>query len=131
MFCSPVPTPSVTVTVHPRGPLNAGTTSVTLTCTITLSDDVDTDVMMEVTWFRSGTPLSNTNSRVTISPLAESGKIYTSNLILSPLSTEDSTDFRCDAVVIPVTLSLVTRSDTSSSTVSVSVESECCFLLGL
>ena len=98
-----VPTPSVTVTVHPSGPLYAGTTSVTLTCTITLSDAVDTAVMMEVTWFRSGTLLSNTTSRVTISPLAESGRTFTSNLTLSPLYPEDNTSFTCKTVGRPKT----------------------------
>ena len=96
-YFPPVPTPSVTVTVQPSGPLYAGTTSVILTCTITLSDDVDTDVMMEVTWFRSETLLSNSTSRVTISPLAESGRIFTNNLTLSPLYPEDDTSFTCNA----------------------------------
>ena len=98
-----VPTPSVTVTVQSSGPLYAGTTSVTLTCTITLSEDVDTDVMMEVTWLRSGTSLSNTTSQVTISPLAEPGRIFTSNLTLSPLYPEDNTSFTCMAVGHPKT----------------------------
>ena len=100
-FHHAVPTPSVTVTVQPSGPLYAGTTSVTLTCTITLSVDVDTDVMMEVTWFRLGTPLSNTISRVSISPLAESGRTFTSNLTLSPLYPEDNTNFTCEAIGHP------------------------------
>ena len=102
-FFPPVPTPSVTVTVHPSGPLYAGTTSVTLTCTITLTDDVDTDVMMEVTWFRSGTPLSDNTSRVTISPLVESVRPFTSDLTLSPLYPEDNTTFTCMAVGRPKT----------------------------
>ena len=88
----------MTVTVQPSGTLYAGTTSVTLTCNITLSDDVDTDVMMKVTWLRSGTLLSDTTSRVTISPLAESGRIFTSDLTLSPLYPEDNTTFTCMAV---------------------------------
>ena len=93
----------MTVTVYPSSPLYAGITSVTLTCTITLSDAVDTDVMMEVTWFRSGTPLSNTTSRVTISPLAESGRTFTSNLTLFPLYPEDNTTFTCKAAGRPKT----------------------------
>ena len=100
----------MTVTVHPSGTLYAGTTSVTLTCTITLSDAVNTDVMMEVTWFRSGTPLSNTTSRVTISPLAESGRTLTSNLTLSPLSTED-TSLACIAVTRSTSNIFVTESE--------------------
>ena len=87
----------MTVTVQPSGPLYAGTTSVILTCTITLSGDVDTAVMMNVTWLRSGTSLSNATNRVTISPLAESGRTFTSDLILSPLYPEDNTTFTCKA----------------------------------
>ena len=118
-----VPTPSVTVTVQPSGTLYAGTTSVTLTCTITLSDDVDTDVMMEVTWLRSGTPLSNTTSRVTISPLAESGRIFTNNLTLSPLYPEDNTTFTCRAVAQPSPRSaFVNSSDETVSTVNVGIQ---------
>ena len=58
---------------------------------------------MEVTWFRSGTPLSNSTSQVTISPLAESGRTFTSNLTLSPLYPEDNTSFTCMTVGRPKT----------------------------
>ena len=122
-FILPVPTPSVTVTVLPGDSLYAGTTSVTLTCTMTLSDDVDTEVMMEVTWFRSGTPLSNTTSRVTISPLAESGRSFTSNLTLSPLYPEDNTTFTCKAVALPSPRSaFVIKSEKNMSTVSIVIQ---------
>ena len=127
-FCPPVPTLSVTVTVYPSGPLYAGTTSVTLICTITLSDAVDTDVMMEVTWFKSGTPLSNTTSRVTIYPLAESGRTFTSNLTVSPLYPEDNTTFICRAAALPSPRSaFVSRSDEAMSTVNVLIQLQLIF----
>ena len=110
------------MTVYPSGPLYAGTTSVTLTCTITLSDDVDTDVMMEVIWFKSGTLLSDTTSRVTISSLAESGRTFTSNLTLSPLYPEDNTIFTCKTVRRPKTQQqFLTASDLAMDSASINV----------
>ena len=127
-FIPPVFTPSVTVSVLPSGPLYAGTTSVTLTCTMTLSDDVDTEIMMNVTWFRSGTPLSNTTSRVTISPLAESGRSFNSNLTLSPLYPEDNTTFTCKAVALPSPRSaFVIKSEKNMSTVSIVIQLQLIF----
>ena len=123
-----VPIPSVTVTVHPSSPLYAGTTSVILTCTITLSDNVDTDVMMEVTWFRSGTSLTNATSRVTISPLAESGRTFSSNLTLPLLYPEDNRTFSCMAVAHPKARhQVILTSDLAmdSTSINVMIQGKC------
>ena len=93
-----VSTPDVVITVPP-GPLFAGSIDpLTLTCTISINNATDTDVMimdMEVTWMRGTMTLSDSDARVTVSSVSGSRPSVTSTLTLDPLSTVDNTTFTC------------------------------------
>ena len=100
LFPHAVSTPDVAITVPP-GPLFAGRIApLILTCTISINNATDTEVSIsdtDVTWLRESTPLSNSDSRVTISSVTGSRPSFTSTLMLSPLSTVDNTTFTCRA----------------------------------
>ena len=78
---------------------------------------------MDITWLNGSASLSNSDDRVTISPLSGSQQPFTSNLTLSPLSTFDSTSFTCRAQARPQAnvQTLVTASEQREGTVSVTV----------
>ena len=78
---------------------------------------------MDITWLNGSAPLSNSDDRVTISPLSGSQQPFTSNLTLSPLSTFDDTSFTCRAQARPPanTQTLVTASEQGGKNVSVIV----------
>ena len=128
ILCFPVSTPNVSITVPP-GPLYAGITSLTLTCTISLNPA--TDIMLisnnvDITWLKEDamTELSNNDdTRVTISLPSGSQLSFTSTLTLFPLSTFDNTSFTCRANVHS-DMFLVIRSEISSHTIPIIIQSK-------
>ena len=78
---------------------------------------------MDITWLNGSESLSNSDDRVTISPLARSQQPFTSDLILFPLSTYDNTLFTCRARARPPAniQALATASKQGEGTVSVTV----------
>ena len=120
-----VSTPDINITV-PSRPLYAGALSLTLTCTIYLNVATDSDIRLadtDVMWLRGDDPLQ-AGSRDTISALEGSRPTFTSQLILTPLSTEDTT-FTCRAVARPpLGPGFITMSGIGQQTVNVPVESE-------
>ena len=79
----------------PSGPLYEGT-SQTLSCTVTLPEAVDTDVIVGVVWRLTNTPVVP-SARVEISPVSSTRSPFTSTLIFSPLSMSDAGQFSCEA----------------------------------
>ena len=63
--------------------------STILNCTVTNYSIANFDVVINITWSRSGIVLSNDSDRVVISSLHESSLTFTSQLTLSPLSASD------------------------------------------
>ena len=78
-----VPVPHVVTTPSRTTPLYAGT-SVTLTCTVTLHPNVDSDESVTMEW---NTPPSLSRNQYSVTSLQKSGKIYTRNITISPLLT--------------------------------------------
>ncbi len=74
-ICFPVSSPEVSVVV-PQGPLYTGT-NLTLTCDITLSEDVDTAVDVTASWTGPGGALPGD---VTVTDAVGSGSSYQSTL---------------------------------------------------
>ena len=122
-----VPTPSVSVTA-PMEVLYAGTTTpLTLTCNVTTDPSLTDNVNVSVTWLRGTSQLSNITSRISISPPSKSQSVFTSTLIVYPLSALDATNFTCRAGIIPQSgggLSSTTASDLGEGTVFIVVEGE-------
>lgn len=88
-----VPSPDVSISV-PNTTLYAGS-AVNLTCTVTLIQEVDINVMLNLTWFQ-GSTLAAFNTTL-ISPLQNS---FTKVLTLSPLSVMEN-NITCLAKIFP------------------------------
>ena len=88
-----VPTPEVVTTTNRTGPLYAGT-SLTLTCTMTLHPNVDSDVSVSMIW--SG---PSTSDRYSLTNLHMSGRKYTRNLTISPSAISDSGRYQCTVLI--------------------------------
>lgn len=84
------------VVSHPGHSLLAGTT-VSITCIVTLSAAVDSEVSMNVIWLNGSTPISNDTDRISISLLSGQKPNYTSILAVSPLSDVDNANYTCQA----------------------------------
>ena len=91
-----VSTPSVSLTI-PDTLLYAGRIE-SVTCSVTFSSAVDTNILVNVTWLREGTVLSNATRRVSISPTLNNISSFNSILTLSPLVDTDNTNFSCEAM---------------------------------
>ena len=111
-----VPQPTVTVDV-PTGPLYAGT-NVTLTCNIVLNDQVDSLVIVDVTWSGPGEEITND----TLSGIAESSSPFQSMLTFAPLNSDDAGNYTCEATVSPVEAEFITMSLPGSGTGTVIVQ---------
>ena len=85
-----MPTPTLDLSV-PSGLLYEGT-SQNLTCTVSLSNTVDTDVNMSVQWIHNGTVTD-----VMISDVSSMRSPFISTLTLSPLSMTDAGQYSCVA----------------------------------
>ena len=75
--------------------------SQTLTCTVTLPEAVDTDVIVGVVW-RFNNTLVAPSARVEISPVSSTRSPFTSTLTLSPLRMPDAGQFSCEAIAYTV-----------------------------
>ena len=88
--------PIITLTI-PNTTLYAGT-NVSVTCNITVGDEVDSSVFANVSWFRGGMQLPTDTSRATISHTFGTTQMFTSTLILAPLSDKDNgASYTCEA----------------------------------
>ena len=88
-----VPKPVVVTTTNRTGPLYAGT-GLTLTCTMTLHPNVDSNVSVNMVW--TGPSTSNWYSLTSLHML---GRSYTRNLTISPLVTTDSGQYQCSVII--------------------------------
>ena len=105
-----VPQPTVTVDV-PTGPLYTGT-NVTLTCNIVLNDQVDSPVIVDVTWTGPGREITSDM----LSGIAESSSPFRSMLTFTPLNSDDAGVHTCEATVRPVEVEFITMSLPGSGT---------------
>ena len=95
-FPSPVPQPGVNIIKNPNT-LYVGST-LTLTCTVTLYPYVDdsTNIIVAIEW----SSLRNiSGNRYSITPAVNSNSIYTSNLTIGHLETQDSGIYTCTVTV--------------------------------
>ena len=110
-----VPQPTVTVDV-PTDPLYTGT-NVTLTCNIMLNDQVDSPVIVDVTWSGPGGEITSD----TLLGIAESSSPFQSMITFAPLNSDDAGDDTCEATVRPVEVEFITMSLPGSGTGTVIV----------
>ena len=111
-----VPQPTVTVIV-PTGPLYTGTI-VNLTCNIALNDQVDSPVIVVVTWSGPGGEITSDM----LSGTAESSSPFRSMITFTPLNSDDAGDYTCEATVSPVEAEFITMSLPGSGTGTVIVQ---------
>ena len=115
-----VPTPMINV-AYDDGSLEVGSSTV-LNCTVENYSIADFDVLINVTWSRSGIVLSNDSDRVIISNLHESLSLSISQLTLSPLSANDD-NITCSASVhLATPNSFIEMSPTVSRHVQLTIE---------
>ena len=90
-----MPVLDVTVIATYTSPLYAGS-NLTLTCTVTLDPNVDSDETIITSW--SG-PNNITGERHLVTATSGSGSTYTSNLRISPLTDQDNGTYTCTGIV--------------------------------
>ncbi|XP_064386142.1 mucin-2-like isoform X2 [Halichondria panicea] len=110
-----IPTPEVTLTTPPS-PLTAGT-SLTLTCTITVDNAVDLNVVVDIVW-----EISTDSDPITI-PSTATGSVPTfTNTLTIPILSTRYTGVTCRATVNVVGEFAVTDSPEGSATVPITVQ---------
>ena len=115
-----VPTPMIDI-AYDDGSLEVGSSTV-LNCTVKNYSIANFDVLVNVTWSRSGIMLSNDSDRVIISNLHESLLTPISHLTLSPLSANDD-NITCSAnVYLAMPNSFIEMSPTVSRLIQLIVE---------
>ena len=95
----------------------------TFTCSITLSDVVDTPVTVQGNWNRNGTELTDgaENGRITIINPSMSSPPFDITLRFNALSVTDAGTYECDVTVTPQDTAFISTATTSNSrTVNVS-----------
>ena len=95
-FSVTVPTPTVVISTNHSGPFYIGT-DLTLTCTVTLNPDVNSNESVTIVWI--GPSDITAGERYSITPVSSSGENYTSTLIISSLEQEDSGQYACNVTV--------------------------------
>ena len=106
---------------YDEGSLEVGSSTV-LNCTVKNYSIADFDVLVNVTWSRSGIVLFNDSDRVSISNLHESLSTSISQLALSPLSANDD-NITCSASVhLATPNSFIEMSPTLSKHVQLTIE---------
>ena len=90
-FLHQVLQPDVDITLSRTAPLHTGG-NLTLTCTVTLDPNVDTDVMVVTKW--SG-PGDISGERYSTIPASGSGTTYTSSLTISHITDQDDGIYTC------------------------------------
>ena len=119
-----VPTPTVTVSVNATDHVEGQFLDVT--CTATVSEYVNTDVTVSMTWRRNGTVLTN-GSDFIIGAMAKSefNNEYTSILRVNSLRYEadNGAKYNCTVGVAPNTFYIMPGND-SSSAITLTVQSK-------
>ena len=96
-FSVTVPTPTVVISTNHSGPFYIGT-DLTLTCTVTLNPDVNSNESVTIAWIG---PSNITGERYSITSVSGSGEHFTSSLTISSLAEgEDSGQYTCNVRVI-------------------------------
>ena len=98
LFIDSVPAPEVTVTLSHTPLLYTGI-SLTLTCTVTLDPNVDSDERVVTEW--SGLQ-DIPEERYSVTATSGSGSTYTGSLTISPLAYQDSGIYTCTVTVTDV-----------------------------
>ena len=96
-FHCAVPQPDVNVNINQNAPFYTGSI-LTLTCTVTLDPNVDKNgsIIVAIKW----SSLRNiSGNRYSITPTVNSSSIYTSDLTISHLETQDSGIYTCSVTV--------------------------------
>ena len=95
----------------------------TITCSITLGNVVDTPVTVRGIWNRNGTELmdGDENGRITIINPPMSSPPYEITLRFNPLNVTDAGTYECDVTITPQDTTFVSTATTSNlRTISVS-----------
>ena len=89
----------------------------TLTCSITLGDVVDTPVTVQGIWNRNGAELTDgdENGRITIVNPPMSSPPYDITLRFNPLNVTDAGTYECDMTVTPQDTTFISTATTSNS----------------
>ena len=119
-----VPTPTVTVSVNATDHVEGQFLDVT--CTATVSEYVNTDVTVSMTWRRNGTVLTN-GSNFIIGAVAKSefNNKYTSILRVNSLryETDNGATYNCTVGVAP-NIPYIMPGNDSSSAITLTVQSK-------
>ena len=119
-----VPTPEILVTTDPP---DVGTlvesTYIDLVCTVTINDAVDTDVNVNIEWYRNGgSPLVN-SSDYSISPNSLMSDKYISTIRIEELMTSDNgATYSCSVSIQPSSLYNYITGSNGDSDITLSVE---------
>lgn len=115
------PRPTVTLSASPNGTIYSGSILL-LTCTAQISAEIDTAVVVNITWRKSGVLLANQGRTTVVSPTQVGAFVYQSTAEFSPVSQQlDSGLYTCEVMVTPSPPSSFVTSATSLSSLSVTV----------
>ena len=122
IFIIIVSTPNVTIDVNATDHVEGQ--FLVITCIATVSEYVDTNVTVDITWRRNGTVLTN-GSDFTIEAVAKSNNKYTSILRVNSLryETDNGATYNCTVGVAPNTPYIMPGND-SSSAITLTVQSK-------
>ena len=99
-------------------PLNDGFfkgLDLTFTCMITLDVSVNTPIIVQGSWIRNGTDLTDNGNQFTIMSIPMTHPPYSTSIRINPLSISDTGTYTCVATITPLHATFVTG---TSSTVS-------------
>ena len=119
------PTSRVAVNTTITNTPSAGS-SIKLTCTVTVSESVNTTTALIVEWRKDGVPVSAIEHLTTTPTLLTGGATYYSELIFPLLSsTRDSANYSCNALVNSTLGSqYITNSEEGSDFINLTVKGE-------
>ena len=122
-----VPPPTVAITREPTDTLYAGTT-LTLTCSIELREQVDSPVSVTASWTGPG-GLALSNMRTNISEAVHvGGLMYESRAVISPLGnqTVDGGVYTCTAMVTVTGNGEYIREAMNNNTINITITGDVC-----
>ena len=115
------PDPTVILSASPNGTIYSGSILL-LTCTAQISAEIDTAVVVNITWRKSGVLLANQGRATVVSSTQIGAFVYQSTAEFSPVSQQlDSGLYTCEVMVTPSDPSSFMTSTTSLSSLSVAV----------
>ena len=118
------PRPTATLSASPNGTIYSGSILL-LTCTAQISAEIDTAVVVNITWRKSGVLLANQGRTTVVSPTQVGAFVYQSTAEFSPVSQQlDSGLYTCEVMVTPSPPSSFVTSATSLGSLSVTVHGE-------